>query len=119
MIKLTDIFKSFQSLMDLTGLEAKHYWAEAEKSNAYITWQETGEGDRSSGDNRADEIVIQMEIELYVLDELDPVIDTLQELLDAYALSWSYVGSSYETTTNLIHHSWQCDFTGDTIYGET
>lgn len=110
MKRITDIFKEFAAMLETVCPDVSHYWADAEKSNRYIIWQETGEGDQLNGDNRRDALVLSFDIELYVSNPLDPAIDAMQSMLDACAISWTYDGATYESDTNLIHHSWRCDF---------
>lgn len=106
-LKMTEKLKTVQKILEPCADEVFHYWTDAKKSNRYILWQEKSEADSIEVDNHKTDQILNIDIDLYVLDEFDEAIDDIQDALDKNSLSWSYEGSDYELEAGLIHHSWR------------
>ena len=88
-----------------------HYWR-PQMSAPFIVWQETGEGDSFSSDNKKSEQLITGTVDLYSKTEFDPLIDQIQDALRSVDnLGWQLTDAVYEDETGLIHHSWEFSIT--------
>lgn len=85
-----------------------HYKKAGNPTPNYIIWAEDGEGDSFNASNRKQEQQLHGTIDLYTLNEYDPLCDEIQDALDnAKNVGWSLNSVQYEDTTNLIHYEWE------------
>lgn len=98
-----DIIKKL--LLDLTP-RVYHYAAEANTAPPYIVWQEDGANDLEAG-NKHIERAYTGTIDLYTLEDGDPLMESIPKLLDhSGEISWYLNSIQYETDTELIHYEW-------------
>ena len=85
---------------------AYHYHAPAREKPPYIVWAEDG-ANVFNGDNHHAETATQGTIDLYSLDEDDPLRSGIEETLDDLPCCGWYLNSvQYEEDTGLIHWEW-------------
>lgn len=85
---------------------AYHYHAPAREKPPYIVWAEDG-ANVFNGDNHHAETATQGTIDLYSLDEDDPLSVGIQNTLDGLPCCGWYLNSvQYEEDTGLIHWEW-------------
>lgn len=103
--KISDLGEALSDLTELTF----HYWRPAPRNaSAYIVWSEDGERNSFSADNRKAQQPIHGTIDLFSKTEYDPLVDSIQELLNDYEnLSWRLSDVQFENETNFIHHTWE------------
>lgn len=100
------LVKIRDALAEIDGLKVYHYWRPQLKA-PYCLWQEEGEGESLHTGNHKSEQVIVGTVDYYTLNDLDPMIDTIQEKLNSVEnLGWSLSSVLYEDETNLIHYTW-------------
>lgn len=93
------------ALTPLTG-RVHHYHAPAHETPPYIVWAEDG-ANVFSGDNHHAETAMQGTIDLYSLDEDDPLRGDIERALDDLPCCGWYLNSvQYEEDTGLIHWEW-------------
>lgn len=93
-----------QALAEITP-NCKHYYR-AVKYPPFLCWAEDGEGDSFNSGNHKTEQVISGSVDFFTLTEFDPLVDAVQEKLDALGLAWRLDSVDFEEDTNLIHYSW-------------
>lgn len=86
-----------------------HYWRpRPDGVNRYIIWEESEEAASLEADNMKQEQGIHGTLDLYSVYEFEPLIDEIQEALNAFEnLSWRLNSAQYEEETGLIHHEWE------------
>ena len=84
-----------------------HYRRPEKKKPQYVIWQEDGSGTDGWFDNHVGEQQIHGTIDLYTLQEYDPLVDEIQEQVNTLAAGWSLSSVQYEDETNLIHYEWE------------
>lgn len=91
----------------LVGLSDRvyHYSAPPDTPPPYIIWMEDGANDFEAG-NRHVEFVDQGTIDLYTLDEDDPLMQAIPAALNATPAAWYRNSVQYEEETKLIHYEW-------------
>ena len=57
--------------------------------------------------NRMSEQQLHGTVDLYTLEEYNPLIDEIQEALNEVMGGWSLNTVDYEDETNLIHYEWE------------
>lgn len=72
----------------------------------YLVWMEDGANDHVS-DNAHTEIVMTGTIDLFTLDENDPLMESVPQVLNALPCAWSLNSVQYEEDTELIHYEWE------------
>lgn len=82
-----------------------HYWRPV-KDLPCLMWAESGEENSFDADNHKVEQNIVGTCDFYTQTEFDPLIDTVQETLDALGATWALASVQYEDDTNLIHYEW-------------
>lgn len=103
-LKLKILAAAFAPLAD----HVYHYWRPRPKGvNRYIIWAEDTEDNSLNGDNKKLEQGLHGTIDLFSIDEFDPLIDEIQNKLnDIENLSWALSSSQYEDETGLVHYEW-------------
>lgn len=91
----------------LTALTDKtyHYNAPQNTSPPYLVWAEDSANDFLA-DNRHVETVMGGTIDLYTLDEDDPLMQSVPEALNEIPCAWYLNSVQYEEETELIHYEW-------------
>ena len=92
----------------LTGLTDRvyRYHAQAHGTPPYIVWAEDG-ANVFHGDNHHAETATQGTIDLYSLDEDEPLRGAIERTLDGLPCCGWYLNSvQYEEDTGLIHWEW-------------
>lgn len=84
-----------------------HYKRPGSDVSKYVVWQEDGSNSDGWLDNRLREQQIHGTIDLYTLEEYDPLVDEIQKALDYVMAGWSLQAVEYEDNTNLIHYEWE------------
>ena len=102
----------------LVGISDKvtvsHYWR-ANLKAPFIIWQEDGEDNSLTANNRKVEQGIYGVVDFYTKKEYDPVFDAIQKALnDLEDFTFRYEATEREDETGLIHHSWEWRL----LYGE-
>ena len=99
-----------EELNKIEGVDFYHYRRPANVKSEYGIWAEDGELSSFSGDNIKLEQQIHGTVDFYTLKEFNPVLDSIQDALEAVAHGhWMLNSVQYEDETNLIHYEW--DFT--------
>lgn len=84
-----------------------HYLRPGNGKPAYIVWQEDGSNTDLWADNHMAAQQIHGTIDLFTLEEYDPLVDEIQEALNKVMIGWSLQSVQYEDETNLIHYEWE------------
>lgn len=86
-----------------------HYWRpRPDGIDTYIIWAEDTEDNSLNGDNKKLEQGIHGTIDLFTVNEYDPLIDAIQYKLNHIEnVSWRLNSSQYEDDTGLIHFEWE------------
>lgn len=83
-----------------------HYAPEPNTEPAYIVWQEDGANDFLAG-NRHVEKAFTGTIDLYTLEDGDPLIEAIPKALNqSETIAWYLNSIQYEEDTELIHYEW-------------
>lgn len=102
----TKIMKVEQALTSIEGLRVSHY-LRPQLQPPFCVWQEDGEASSLQGDNHKGEQAISGTVDYFTQTEYDPMIDTIQDVLNATeGLGWSMSSVQYEDETDLIHYEW-------------
>lgn len=91
-----------------------HYFRNT-KAMPCIVWAEEAEEGSFSSDNRKTEQHIVGTVHAYTRTEFDPMLDSVQAVLDRLGVGWNLESVQFEETTNLIHYTWRW---GVAFYGE-
>lgn len=92
----------------LLGLTSRvyHYAVEPNANPPYIVWQEDGANDLEAG-NRHIERAYTGTIDLYTLEDGDPLMESVPQALDRSGeIAWYLNSVQYEEDTELIHYEW-------------
>ena len=85
-----------------------HYHRGVRSKAPYLIWAEDGEGDQSFySDSRKSEQSIHGYIDYFTLEEFDPAVDNVQNILYVHGSEWRLNDVQYEEDTNLIHYAWE------------
>jgi len=86
-----------------------HYWRpRPDGLDQYIIWAEDSEDASLNGDNRKLEQGLHGTLDLFSVNEYDPLIDVIQNKLNSIEnLSWNLSSTQYEDETGLIHFEWE------------
>lgn len=107
MISVVDKLKKIRDAMNGVSGKVYHYKRPKDVKPAWIVWQEDGTADCLRADDKMHEQQIHGTIDLYTLEEYDPLIDEIQEALNGVMGGWSLQMVDYEDETNLIHYEWE------------
>lgn len=87
-----------------------HYWR-PQMQAPFVVWGEDGEVNYSlDADDRKAEQAVAGYVDYYTKTEFDPVIDTIQEILNGmtgFPFQWRLAIVLFEEETNLIHYQWE------------
>ena len=84
-----------------------HYERPKNKPVHWIVWQEDGEMDSFNANDRKKEQQGRGYIDCFTQIEYDPLLDEIQEALDAASnIGWTLDSVQYEEETKLIHYQW-------------
>ena len=72
----------------------------------FIVWAEDSETSAFNGDNHKGEQAVAGWVDYYTPTEYDPMLDSIQETLNALPIGWRLDSVNYEDDTDLIHYSW-------------
>lgn len=96
------------ALSNIEGLKVYHYWRFG-KDLPYCIWEEVTETSALDGDNHKGEQAISVSVHYFTRTEYDPMIDAIQEALDAADnVAWRYESIQFEEDSNTVHHEWMC-----------
>lgn len=84
-----------------------HYRRTNEPTSRYIVWSEDGEDTSAEFDNRKAEQQIHGTVDYFTQVEFDPVVDSIQEVLDEDYIGFRLNSVQYEDDTALIHYEWE------------
>lgn len=88
------------------SVDVFHYNA-FKKTDQYILWAESGEGDSFHADNRKQEQVIVGTIDYFTRTDFDPNLDAIQEALKSAEITFFLKSVQYEEETKYIHYEWE------------
>lgn len=96
------------ALASIAELRTYHYWRFG-KELPYCIWEEVTESDAFDGNNHKGEQAISVAVHYFTRTEYDPMIDAIQEVLDATEnVAWRYESIQFEEDSNTVHHEWMC-----------
>lgn len=102
LIKMRDI------LLQVT--DSTYHYEALKKTDSYIVWAESGEGDSVHIDDVKDQQVIQGTIDYFTKAEYDSNIDLIQSTLNQNKISYILNSVQYEEETKYIHYEWIWEF---------
>lgn len=82
-----------------------HYWRLVNKDR-YVIWAEDFENTSFRADNNKEEQEIHGTIDLFTKTEYDPLVDEIQNAIDAVS-AWRLNSVQYEDETGYIHYEWE------------
>lgn len=94
------------ALCEVTA-QCYHYRRPENVKDKYIIWQEDGEDQSFSANNRKEEQQLHGTVDYFTTQEFDPIIDGIQDALADCMTGWRLNQVSYEDETNLIHYEWE------------
>lgn len=100
-----------RNLLLTIGPPVFHYFATGQKGN-YILWAEDREGNSLDADNQKVNQALQGTIDYFTKTEFDPVINQIQDKLDAAEISWRLNSVQHEQDTGYIHYEWVWEVDG-------
>lgn len=96
-----------QILNDTSAERVYHYYHPADIDAPWIVWAEDGESESFNSNNKKSEQYVHGTIDCYTLEEFDPLLDEIQDVLTEAEIEWSLLSVQYEDITNLIHYEWE------------
>lgn len=109
MKSLQEQLKRLRDILNSTSGKGRiyHYTRPKDIAKHWVTWQEDGEGESSDADNVKTYQQVHGTIDLFTRTEYDPLVDEIQEALNAAEhVGWVLNSVQYEDETNLIHYEW-------------
>lgn len=110
MMSLQAKLKKVRDALLTTGIDGTlvcHYERPRNPGDHWIVWQEDGEGDDFSANNRKAEQQGRGTIDCFTKIEYDALLDDIQTALDdAPDIAWTLESVQYEDDTKLIHYEW-------------
>ena len=73
----------------------------------FAVWYETGEDSSFHPDNHKAEQQLTGIIDFYTKLEFDPIVDTIQDILNSQEVGWNLASVLWEEETSLIHYQWR------------
>lgn len=109
MKSLQNELKRIRDTLNSTSAKGRvfHYTRPANIKPSWIVWQEDGEYQSFDNDNRKDIQQVQGIIDCYTQKEYDPLLDEVQDALNASGIGWRLSFTDYEDDTKLIHYQWE------------
>ena len=107
MLSVVDKLKKIRNAMNGVSGKVYHYKRPKDVKPAWIVWQEDGSSTDMWANNHMGEQQLHGTVDLYTLQEYDPLIDEIQEALNGVMGGWSLQMVDYEDETNLIHYEWE------------
>lgn len=107
MMSVVDKLKKIRDAMNGVSENVYHYKRPKDVKPAWIAWQEDGSSTDMWANNRMSEQQLHGTVDLYTLQEYDPLIDEIQKALNGVMIGWSLQMVDYEDETNLIHYEWE------------
>lgn len=101
---MTNLSLIKNAMIDLTD-KAYHYYAPPNEEPPYIVWAEDSANDFIA-DNKHIEIVMGGTIDLFTLDENDPLMEEIPRALNGIPCAWYLNSVQYEEDTKLVHCEW-------------
>lgn len=83
-----------------------YHYHRATADDKFLVWSETGEDDSFNSDNHKTEQQLTGLVDFYTKEEFDPIVDTVQEILDGEGVGWRLSSVQYEVETEFIHYQW-------------
>lgn len=99
--KLRSLYEPFLAL----DCDVRHYTRQS--VFPYVVWAEDGEDNSFHSNNHKTEQQITGTVDYFTKTEFDPIVDDIQEILDAEGIGWFLSAVQYEDETNLIHYTWR------------
>ena len=106
MMSMQNKLKTFRYALLTVTDKCYHYRRSGNIKTGYIVWAEDSEDGSFDGDNRKGEQQIHGTIDYFTLKEFDPVVDAVQNALNAAGIGFRVNSVQYEDDTNLIHYEW-------------
>ena len=106
MMSLQQNLKRIHQMHESLDCPAFHYWRPIKGEEHWCIWYEEGEADSFHSDDHKMEQNIQGRTHVYTHVEYDPVLDSVQDMLDELCVSWALNSVQFEEDTNTIHYEW-------------
>ena len=97
--------KLYTPFTAIQGCKVSHYKRTAKPP--FLVWAEDGEMESFHSDNFTSEQQITGIADFYTQTEFDPLVDSIQEILNSEPVGWRLESVQYEDETNLIHYQWR------------
>lgn len=105
MISLQNKLAQLGTAFGVLTERAYHYWRTSVEP-PYLIWAESGEEDSFHSDDQKAEQAISGTVDVFTRTEFDPLLDDVQDTLEALGVAWSLSSVQFEEETNLIHYEW-------------
>lgn len=114
-LNLNESLKYFKNVILQATDRVWHYERPSNESFPYAVWTEYTEGDSLNASNRKKTQPVTILLDYYTQTEFDPVIDTIQEVLnEAPGIVFELADMLYDEETRSIHYSWSIEV----LYGK-
>ncbi len=100
-----------RDLLLTIGPPVFHYFADGQ-TGSYILWAEEREANSHDADNQKEIQALQGTIDYFTKTEFDPVINQIQDKLDAVDITWRLNSVQHEQDTKYIHYEWVWEVDG-------
>ena len=109
MKSLQNSLKSIRDILNTTSAEGRiwHYTRPAGVTPPWVVWQESDEAESHYTNNRKDLQQVYGTIDCYTQTEYDPLLDEIQDALNAAGVGFRLNSVQYEDETRLIHYEWE------------
>lgn len=110
MKSLQTTLKSIRDALNGTSASGSvyHFNRPTNQPTHFVVWQEDSEIGSFHADNRKAEQQISGTVDCFTQIEYDPLLDEIQEALDATEnVAWMLESVQYEDETKYIHYEWQ------------
>lgn len=107
--KLLKVYTALNSVEDAShnAVPCYHYRRPKTPTTGYMVWMEDGEDTSAEFNNKKEEQQIHGTVDYFTQTEFDPVVDNIQEALDAARVGFRLNSVQYEDDTKLIHYEWE------------
>lgn len=93
-------------LAEVTGQSTYHFFR-PQLDPPFTIWAEDGEEGAFEANNHKQEQLIHGTIDYFTQEEFDPVVDEIQDYLNAIdGCGWILISVQYEEGTNTQHYEW-------------